>query len=227
MWAGLGGHSLASWAEARCPASVAHPKWKWRQEGSHGAVCGGNKMGGGLRAHLARAWTWAAFGTTSSVSARGWILSSFTRGATEGRSYASLCSLSRGCWGTPGLCAAQAPLGFYEEVDFTSALLRGTRCQPGREFPSGLERDDRQQLHGWCASLGASGPPGARGGCGRARVALGPRPAGSRSGSAGSAQQEEFLGRVVLWSRMNTSRDRCRLFLALQQTCYGHATCPF
>lgn len=75
--------------------------------------------------------------------------------------------LDRGCWGTPGLCAVLAPPGFYEEVDFTSALLRGARCQPGREFPSGLERDDRQQLHGlvgWYASLGASGPLGARSG---------------------------------------------------------------
>lgn len=64
---------------------------------------------------------------------------------------------SRGAGALQGSCAARA---VYDEVDFTAALLRGARCQPGREFPSSLERDDRQQLHGLtgpCAS-GASSP---------------------------------------------------------------------
>lgn len=62
----------------------------------------------------------------------------------------------QGCWGMQGSCAARA---VYDEVDFTAALLRGARCQPGREFPSSLEKDDRQQLHGLagpCASRASS-----------------------------------------------------------------------
>lgn len=128
------------------------------------------------------------------VSARGWTFSSFTLGSRRGKEPRQplLLDHGRGCWGTPGRCAARAPLGFYEEVDFTSALLRGARCQPGRGFPSGVEGDDRQQLHGLpgpCASLGASGPLGAPSGCG------GPARAGCRQrqgeGGGGSPATRE------------------------------------
>lgn len=78
-------------------------------------------------------------------------------GAPAGEPRRALVLHQQGCWGMQGSCAARA---VYDEVDFTAALLRGARCQPGREFPSSLERDDRQQLHGLagpCAS-GASSP---------------------------------------------------------------------
>lgn len=129
-------------------------------------------------------------------------------GATAGKPDQALVLDQQGCWGMQGSCAARA---VYDEADFTAALLRGARCQPGREFPSSLERDDRQQLHGLagpCASR-ASRPLRALGGSMlpsvRLRTALGPRPPESTIGSAWSAQQEEILGRVGLWSRTNLS----------------------
>lgn len=75
-----------------------------------------------------------------------------------------------------------------------------------------------------CVGRGC-GPLGARGGCGtpkglgllsvRVSRAAGPWPPESRSSSAQPAQQEELLGRVVLWLRTNMSWDSSRLFLAL------------
>lgn len=58
------------------------------------------------------------------------------------------------------------------------------------------------------------------------RTALGPRPPESTIGSARSAQQEEILGRVGLWSSTSLSWDSSCLFLAQQQICYGHTACP-
>lgn len=125
-----------------------------------------------------------------------------------GESLQPLVLDQQGWWGRQGSCAARA---VYDEADFTAALLRGARCQPGREFPSSLERDDRQQLHGLAGprASGASGPPAASRGLMplsvRVRTAMGPRPPESTVGSARSAQQEEFLGRVVLWLRTDLS----------------------
>lgn len=129
-------------------------------------------------------------------------------GATAGQPQQALVLDRQGCWGMRGSCAARA---VYDEVDFTAALLRGARCHPGREFPSSLDKDDRQQLHrlaGPCASRASSPLRALRGSMllrVRLRTALGPRPPESTIGSARSAQQEEILGRVGLWSRTNLS----------------------
>lgn len=118
-------------------------------------------------------------------------------------------------WGEPAspwsLVAEGAGAGggavLREQVTMGWILLRrcwGARCPPGRESPSSLQRGRRQQLRGWLATVPLA--PAARSAAlclaEDSSVSL---PPGSTARSAWAAQQEQLLGREVLWWRTDLS----------------------
>lgn len=87
-------------------------------------------------------------------------------------------------------------------MDFILALLRGARCQLGREFPSSLERDDRQQLHGLAAGVPAGlWPSGSEGRLWQAQRAWAARCQGEESGRALATREQKQLCSVSATGR--------------------------